>query len=161
MPYCLKCGSPLVSSQIDGRERETCSASCGFVLWDNPTPVVAAIVEYNDAIVLVRNKAWTQKFFGLVTGFLEKGETPDAAVLREVKEELGLAGTIAEFIGNYSFFQMNQLIIAYHVRATGTLTLGDELAESKLIPPEKLRSWEFGTGPAVKDWLAKRIQIHN
>ncbi len=159
MQYCLKCGSPLVTAQIDGRERETCSASCGFVLWDNPTPVVAAIVEYNDAVVLVRNKAWTQKFFGLVTGFLEKGETPDAAVLREVKEELGLDGTIVEFLGNYSFFQMNQLIVTYHIQATGTITLGDELAEYKLIPPEKLRPWELGTGPAVKDWLAKRNRI--
>ena len=87
-----------------GENAKRVRPSCGFVLWDNPTPVVAAIVEYNGAVVLVRNKAWTQKFFGLVTGFLEKGETPDAAVLREVKEELGLAGTTAEFIGNYSFF---------------------------------------------------------
>ncbi len=155
MQYCLKCGSPLVTAQIDGRERATCSASCGFVLWDNPTPVVAAIVEYNDAVVLVRNKAWTQKFFGLVTGFLEKGETPDVAVLREVKEELGLDGTIVEFLGNYSFFQMNQLIVTYHIQATGTITLGDELAEYKLISQDKLRPWEFGTGPAVKDWLAR------
>jgi NADH pyrophosphatase NudC (nudix superfamily) len=156
MPYCLKCGSPLFTAQIDGREREACSASCGFVLWDNPVPVVAAIVEFDGAVVLVQNKAWTQKFLGLVTGFLEKGETPDAAVLREVKEELGLDGTISSFIGNYSFFQMNQLIVAYHIVAKGTICLGDELAEYKLIPPDKLRPWEFGTGQAVKDWLAKR-----
>ncbi|MBI5031165.1 MAG: NUDIX domain-containing protein [Chloroflexi bacterium] len=158
MQYCLKCGNPLVTAQIDGRERKTCSTSCGYVLWDNPVPVVAAIVEYNGAVVLVRNQAWTQKFLGLVTGFLEKGESPDAAILREVKEELGLDGTITSFIGNYSFFQMNQLIIVYHIQATGTIALNDELAEYKLIPPEKLRPWEFGTGPAVKDWLANRNQ---
>jgi hypothetical protein len=49
---------------------------------------------------------------------------------------------------------MNQVIIAYHVKATGTLVLGEELLGSKYIAREKLRPWDFGTGQAVKDWLA-------
>ncbi len=35
----------------------------------------------------------------------------------------------------------------------GEIILGDELAEYKLIPPEKVKPWPFGTGPAVRDWL--------
>ena len=95
--------------------------------------------------------------FGLVTGFLERNETPESGVLREVKEELGLEGRINDFIGCYSFFQMNQLILAYHVQVDGEIVLGEELVECKMVPPEKLRPWEFGTGYAVKDWLKKRI----
>jgi NADH pyrophosphatase NudC (nudix superfamily) len=94
--------------------------------------------------------------FGLVTGFLERGETPDEGVLREVEEELGLVGEIADFIGYYAFFQMNQLLLAFHVKATGEIALGDELEEIRRIPPEKLRPWRFGTGYAVMDWLKRR-----
>ena len=107
-------------------------------------------------MILARNKAWPEKMFGLITGFLEQGETPDAAVLREVREELGLNATIARFIGNYAFFEMNQLLLAYHVPARGEIVLGDELADIKRVPIERLKPWTIGTGPAVRDWLAGR-----
>ena len=144
-------------AEIDGRARLSClSESCDFVFWDNPTPVVAALVEREGAVVLVRNKEWPEKIFGLVTGFLEKGETPETGALREVKEELGLDGRIVDFIGYYSFFEMNQIILAFHVEVQGEIALGDELAEVKVLPPARLRPWAFGTGYAVKDWLQKR-----
>jgi len=115
---------------------------------------VAALVEYQGEIVLARNKAWPEGMFGLVTGFLEKGETPEQAVVREVKEELGLNAAGIDFIGVYAFEQMNQLIVAYHVVAgMGAMTLGEELAEVKVLPPDQVKPWDFGTGQAVRDWL--------
>jgi 8-oxo-dGTP pyrophosphatase MutT (NUDIX family) len=78
--------------------------------------------------------------------------------LREVREELGLAGDIVDFIGFYHFFEMNQLILAFYVQVRGEIVLGDELVEMRLIPPERLRPWSFGTGPAVQDWLDKYLR---
>jgi NAD+ diphosphatase len=157
MKYCPLCGSGLASREIDGKDRLACTAGeCLYVFWDNPTPIVAAILELQGSIVLVRNKGWPEKMFGLVSGFLEKGETPEAAVVREVKEELDLAGSIAEFIGCYSFFEMNQLILAFHVKAEGTVSMSEEISEVKYVSPEKLKPWPFGTGYVVKDWLEKR-----
>jgi len=154
--YCPQCGNLLGSADIAGRQRLVCSAGCGYVLWDNPIPVVAGIVEYGDSVILVRNKDWPEKFFGLVTGFLEKKEKPEEAILRELQEELGLVGEIVGFVGNYAFFQNNQIILAYHVHARGEIQLGEELSAYKLIRPDNLRPWPFGTGPAVKDWLVRR-----
>ncbi len=121
--------------------------------WDNPVPVVAAVVEHEGYIVLARNKLWTQRFFGLITGFLERNENPDAAVLREVEEELGLKARDPRFIGHYGFERMNQLIIAYHVIGEGTITLGDELAEYIRVAPAQARYWPAATGLALRDWL--------
>ena len=87
--------------------------------------------------------------------FWKKGETPETAVKREVKEELGLDSEIMELVGIYSFFEKNQLIIAYQLSAAGEIKLGDELAEIKWISVDKLKPWPFGTGHAVRDWLAK------
>ena len=141
-----------------GLARPACAAAdCDFVLWENPVPVVAALVEYAGQIVLARNATWPEKQFGLITGYLERDETPDTAVAREVAEELGLSAQSVSLIGLYNFAPKNQLIIAYHVLASGQIILNEELAEFKLIEPNKLKAWEFGTGPAVRDWLAGRL----
>ena len=157
MKFCPLCGSGLGMTEIDGRERLGCpSERCDYVFWDNPTPVVAAIVELDGEVILVRNRAWPEKIFGLVTGFLEKGESPEEGILREVREELGIQGKIYDFVGYYSFFEMNQLILAFYVKAQGKIVLGEELIEMKAVRPEKLRPWRFGTGYAVQDWLDRR-----
>jgi NAD+ diphosphatase len=155
--FCPQCGGELVSREAGGLPRPTCpDAACGFVLWDNPVPVVAALVEYDGRIVLARNVAWPENAFGLVTGFLERDEAPEHAVAREVAEELGLAATAVSLIGLYPFARMNQLLIAYHVVAEGRIALNEELAEVKLIEPVRLKPWDFGTGLAVADWLLAR-----
>lgn len=157
--FCPRCGQPLQLATVSDRHRQRCGAAdCGYVHWDNPVPVVAAIVEFDGTIILARNKSWPEKMYGLITGFLEKGETPDEAIRREVREELGLDAVAAHFIGNYAFFEMNQLILAYHVPARGKITLGDELADFRQVPIERLKPWSLGTGPAVRDWLARRGQ---
>jgi NAD+ diphosphatase len=155
--FCPQCGAALQTAPIDGQTRLRCQAAdCDYVHWDNPVPVVAAIVELDGQVVLARNRGWPENRFGLITGFLEKGETPDAGVLREVREELGLSAATAHFIGYYPFFEMNQLILAFHVPARGEIALSEELAAIKQIPVERLKPWTIGTGPAVRDWLASR-----
>jgi NADH pyrophosphatase NudC (nudix superfamily) len=157
--FCQRCGGPLararVDGELDGRER-LCCAACGFVLYDNPTPVVAAIVEHEGDVILARNVGWPEGMYGLVTGFLERDETPEEGVRREVREELGLEGEIVALVGVYTFAPRNELIVAYHLRASGPITVGPELAGIKRVPVEKLRPWPFGTGLAVRDWLARR-----
>ena len=74
MKYCPLCRSVLVNKKIDGEERCACSSeSCAYVFYNNPTPVVAAIVELNGRIVLCHKKGMPETWFGIVAGFLEKG----------------------------------------------------------------------------------------
>lgn len=155
--FCPWCAQPLAERQQAGRARLTCKAEgCGYVHYDNPLPVVAALVEHEGAVLLARNKAWPAGWFGLVTGFLEKGESPEEGALRELREELGLTGRVVKLIGAYPFPERNELIVAYHVRAEGTVALGEEIEAVKRVPPEKLRPWPFATGLAVAEWLKSR-----
>lgn len=154
MKYCPKCGQILLDGVVNGERRLRCaSKDCDFVFWDNPIPVVAAVVEWQGDLILVRPPHWPPKWQGLVTGFLERGETPEQGVLREVREELGQEGDLLSFIGHYAFEQRNQLIMAYHVRIHDEPVLGDELESYKRLPPEQVRPWALGTGPALRDWL--------
>jgi len=157
--FCPRCTKPLALGAVDeGPPRLRCpDSSCGFVHWDNPVPVVAAVVEHEGEVILARNRLWPPKMFALITGFLEKDDPdPASGVLREVDEELGLKGRVAGFIGHYPFQRMNQIIIAYHVVAAGDIVLGEELVEYKKVAPDQLRPWPAATGLALRDWMIGR-----
>jgi len=154
--YCPICATPLTKQSINGENRRACTkTSCDYVEWNNPTPVLAAIAQAGNNVVLVRAIGWPKDWFGLVTGFHESGETAEDGVVREVKEELGLDCQVESLVGVYSFFQMNQVIIAYHVLLDeGDITLdATELIDYKKIPIKELQPWPSGTGKAVQDWL--------
>jgi ADP-ribose pyrophosphatase YjhB (NUDIX family) len=71
------------------------------------------------------------KMFALITGFMEAGESPQEGIAREVKEETNL-DVSANLVGAYEFLRMNQVIIAYHVVATGEVRLSPELVDYRL-----------------------------
>jgi len=153
--YCPLCATPLERRIAGERERSACPA-CGWVHWDNPAPVVAAVIEYEGRVLLARNAAWPPKMFALVTGFLERDESPQAAVAREVKEETNLDTRASTLIGVYEFARKNELIIAYHVVAEGEVRLSEELVDYRLIEPARLRPWPAATGLALADWMRGR-----
>ena len=156
--FCPQCGASLVERQLEERARHVClTEACGFVHWNNPVPVVAAVVEYEGKILLARNAAWTEPtMFALITGFLEKDETPEQGIAREVMEETALHAESIELLGVYEFMRKNELIIAYHVKASGTVRLSAELVEYKLIEPHRLLPWRAGTGLALAEWKRRR-----
>jgi NAD+ diphosphatase len=159
--FCPRCGKPLADRPITDVEgvtstRRACEASCGYVQWKNPVPVVGALVEHEGEILLARNAAWPEGFFALVTGYLEANEDPRAAVAREVKEELGLHVRESHLIGNYIFDRKNEVVMCYHAVAEGTVSLGRELAEYRRHRPAELRPWRRATGLAVADWMRAR-----
>ncbi len=156
--YCPRCSTPLASVNQGGTPRMSCPrAGCGFVHWDNPIPVVGAVVEHPEGVVLVQSIGWPSSWYGLVTGFLEKGEKPEEGILREVKEETGLEAELGEWIGFYPFRRMNQLIMVYHVRVQGEVVIDQtELADFRIVPLSQLRPWKAATGYALSDWLKTR-----
>jgi len=121
--------------------------------------VLAAVIELTDRdghLLLARNAAWSGKMFGLITGFMEAGETPEEGIAREVAEETSLKVSALELIGVYDFQRMNQVIIAYHAQASGEIALSPELAEYRLYAPSAVKCWPAGTGYALADWLRSR-----
>ncbi|MFG6466535.1 NUDIX domain-containing protein [Roseateles sp. BYS87W] len=160
--FCPDCASELawMARAEDGGEktRLRCPA-CEFTHWNNPTPVLAAVIECADRdgqVLLARNAAWPGRFFGLVTGFLEAGEAPEDGIRREIAEETSLQVTALNLLGVWDFQRMNQIIIAYHAQAQGEICLSPELAEYKLLAPQDVRCWPQGTGQALAQWLRSR-----
>ena len=103
--------------------------------------------------LLARNALWQEGVFGLITGFMEAGESPEAGICREVREETGLQARALRLLGCWEFLRMNQVLIAYHVRAEGEVRLSPELLEHRWVTPEQAQCWPAGTGYALAHWV--------
>jgi len=160
--YCPSCATelqPLAQLEDGGEKVRMRCPACSWTHWNNPTPVLAAVIECADRdglVLLARNAAWTGRMFALITGFMEAGESPENGIRREVLEETSLQVDALELIGVYEFERMNQVIIAYHALARGEIQLSPELAEYKLFAPQDIVCWPAGTGYALADWLRSR-----
>jgi len=41
--FCPHCSAPLIEATLQSELRSMCSKQCGFIHYDNPTPVVACV----------------------------------------------------------------------------------------------------------------------
>jgi NAD+ diphosphatase len=157
--FCPQCATPLafITLAEDGgdKERLRCPA-CGYTHWNNPTPVLAAVIEYHGQILLARNAAWPGKTYALITGFMEAGETPQEGIAREISEETSLTTTELNLLGVYDFQRMNQVIIAYHAVCHGEVQLSPELVDYRLFNLADVKCWPAGTGYALAEFLRSR-----
>jgi len=154
--YCPLCGDRLIKAVRELTEKLVCrSDECEFVNWGNPTPVVLGIVEYGNQFILLNNYDWPEWKYSLVSGFVDTKESPERAIVREIKEELDLAALEPRLIHVSLYERLNQIMITYHAKATGKITLNSENRDYKLLSRDQLGEWEFGLGAtsAVKKWL--------
>ena len=73
-----------------------------------------------------------------------------------MKEELGLETLAITPIGNYIFERKNEVMLCYHVVASGEVRLSAELSDYRRYKPHELRPWPRATGFAVADWMTSR-----
>jgi len=89
--FCPHCGSrfKLVPHE---QTRELACPTCGYIMWLNSKPTASCLLINNKKEVLLakRAKAPNKGWYDVPGGFLELGETPEAGVKREIKEELGI-----------------------------------------------------------------------
>lgn len=83
---------------IEGKERKYCP-SCDFIGYRNPLPVAVAVAVRDKRFLLIKRGIPPKKgVWGSPSGFIEVGETPEEACLRELKEEAGVTGEIVRLI---------------------------------------------------------------
>ena len=136
--FCPLCRYCLRRKRIDSRKRLVCQ-KCGWIYYENPLPVVVCAVKYGKGKILIakRNLAPGKNRWALPGGFVESEETPEAACLRELKEETGLRGKIKRLIGVYvqrTRYYGPLLIIGYEVSISkNSLSLNNELKEAEFF----------------------------
>ena len=137
--FCYRCGEKTERRLNDGRQRAFCSR-CQEYLYENPVPSVAVICSNpTGEVLLVKRKVepgtggWC-----LPGGFIEIGETPEQAALRELSEETGLHGRNPHLIGvetHLNGFYGDVLIIGFAVELQDYLPHPSDDAGAALFFP--------------------------
>ena len=85
--FCAKCGQKS-EIKMGGWQRD-CPA-CGTHHFPRTDPVVIMLITHGNAVLMGRSPGWPEGMYSLLAGFIEPGETIEAAVRREVFEEAGV-----------------------------------------------------------------------
>jgi NAD+ diphosphatase len=85
--FCAKCGEP--TEMVQAGWQRTCG-SCRASHFPRTDPVVIMLITRGDKVLMGRSPGWPRGMFSLLAGFVEPGETLEAAVRREVFEEAGV-----------------------------------------------------------------------
>jgi 8-oxo-dGTP pyrophosphatase MutT (NUDIX family) len=121
--FCALCGTALVQPH-DAKLNPTCPA-CS---WFRPTyalPVVLVLAHAPDGrIVFTRKSDWPAGAWALVAGFIEVGETAEAAAIREVAEEIGLIATQPRVVRTLA--RADQLLVYVEVAIDGEPRAGSD-----------------------------------
>jgi len=148
--FCPLCGDYLHKKQVDDRKRLVCQ-KCGWIDYKNPLPVVVCVAKKKDGKILItkRNQKPGLNKWALPGGFIELGETPEAACLRELEEETGIKGRIKKLVGVYSQrtkLYGSLLIIGYEVSVSRyNLLLNNELKDARFFSKDTLPHIPFSS----------------
>ena len=146
--FCHFCGAKLTRKIYEGRERFFC-IKCNTPIYENPVPATCIIVIDNtQRILLVKRSVEPKKgFWCLPGGFIELGEMPDKAALRELNEETGLTGKINMHIGvtsAHSDMYNTILMVCYLVNDyNGKLIAGDDALDAVFFDIDTLPEIAF------------------
>lgn len=164
--FCPICQSSLVRKKHEGDYRLSCSG-CKWIHYDNPLPSVAALVinEKQEVLLIKRGVAPSKGKWALPTGFIEQHETPEEAVVRELKEEAGVSGVIRGLVGVYTEHTRmygNVLLIGYDLRiTTGSPKSGSDTVAVKYFPLNRLPGIPFASHRAViRDGLSSSESVY-
>ncbi len=165
--YCPHCATPLENGTENNSFVQVCP-KCGWVHYFNPIPSSAILPVLPDGhLVLIRRK--NEPFAGkwaIPSGFIEYGESPEEAALRELKEETGLEGrivTLLDIAQKESSVYGSVLVITYIVSITdGTMNAQDDALEIAAFPLDQLPPIEIEIFQNVLEkyrrWLAENKQ---
>ncbi len=149
--YCPKCGSP--HFMVNNEKSKRC-ADCGFVYYFNPSAATVAFIlnNRNELLVCKRGKEPAKGTWDLSGGFIDRYETGEEGVAREVREETGLEVTHAVYLFTlpnvylYSGFPVHTLdqFFLCQVKDTHIVQAMDDVAESFWVPLTEIDPDKFG-----------------
>ena len=87
--FCGVCGKPTLPFQ-GGHVRRCTNEASPHEVYPRTDPAVIMLVASGDHCLLGRQSSWAPGMFSTLAGFVEPGETPEEAVIREVMEETGV-----------------------------------------------------------------------
>jgi NAD+ diphosphatase len=167
--FCAACGT--ATAMTHGGWQRSCP-SCGTSHFPRTDPVVIMLITNGDRVLLGRSAAWPEGMYSLLAGFMEPGETIEAAVRREVAEEVGVRVGAVRYLASQPWPYPTSLMIGCAGLAeTETITPDPtEIEDARWISRDELATVFAGAHPSIRaprsgaiagfllrNWLADRL----
>jgi NAD+ diphosphatase len=125
--FCGRCGLFLKTSQT---ERAKECPKCGLLHFPRLAPAIIVLVERGDQLLLARSRHFLPDMYSVLAGFVEPGESLEEAVVREVKEEVGIDVKDIRYFSSQPWPFPHSLMIGFTATYTGgEISLNDEEIE--------------------------------
>lgn len=167
--FCANCGA--LSDAVQGGWQRNCP-DCGRMHFPRTDPVVIMLITHGNSVLLGRGAQWPQGMYSLLAGFMEPGETIEAATRREVLEETSVQVGPVSYLASQPWPYPSSLMVGTWGEATSTEIKIDpaELEDAIWLTREELLDVFAGRNreisPARKgsiaqfllaNWLADRL----
>jgi ADP-ribose pyrophosphatase YjhB (NUDIX family) len=158
--FCPRCGRRVRRHREDGYWRARCPA-CGWTYYGNPVAAAGAVIVRGARVLLVRRgRAPYKGTWDIPGGFVEAGENAEAALRRELREELGVTARTLRFVGSASdrYGPRGIPILSLVFRATvrGTMHPTDDIASLEWFDRGRI-PWQDIAFPALRDLLRHHL----
>lgn len=167
--FCARCGAQSAMAMA-GWQRNC--ADCGGRHFPRTDPVVIMLVTNGNSVLLGRSPGWPEGMYSLLAGFVEPGETIEAAVRREVFEETGVRVGAVSYLSSQPWPFPASLMMGCAGDALNTDITVDpvEIEDAIWVSREELAEAFIGAHPRVMparkgaiahfllyNWLADRL----
>ncbi len=153
--FCPNCGQPVEDQVKFGRVRRFCPA-CGYIHFVDPKVAVVTFIERDGRVLLVKRGVDPERGkWSLPGGYVDFGEDPILAAVRETAEETGLTVEITRLV-DVTFPPNKVIVIAYAARVIdGTLGAADDVEDVGWFTPGDLPELAFeSTQRLVSQWIS-------
>jgi NAD+ diphosphatase len=135
--FCGRCGGSTERSTV---ERVRTCTRCGHGAFPRLSPAVIALVERDGRALLARNARTNMPFHTVLAGFVEVGETLEAAVARELAEEAGIEVDDIRYFGSQPWPFTGSLMVGFTARwKSGNLVAAEEeIVDADWFAPDAL-----------------------
>ncbi|EAR50535.1 hydrolase, NUDIX family protein [Oceanicola granulosus HTCC2516] len=167
--FCAVCGN---ASRMEMGGWQRVCPQCGGRHFPRTDPVVIMLITRGNSLLLGRSPHWPERMYSLLAGFVEPGETIEAAVRREVAEETGVRVGRVDYLASQPWpFPTSLMIGCRGVAETEALTLDPvEIEAAEWVSRERLLDVFAGRDESIQparagsiahflmhNWLADRL----
>ncbi len=125
--FCGRCGTQL-RTKITERAKEC--PKCGLLHFPRLAPAIIVLVERGNELLLARSRHFMVGMYSVLAGFVEPGESLEEAVVREVREEVGISVQDIQYFGSQPWPFPHSLMIGFTATyAGGEISLEDSEIE--------------------------------
>lgn len=108
--FCSRCGTKTLRKP---EERGKECPNCGELFYPRISPAVIVLIRKGKEILLARSPNFPPDMYSLIAGFVEPGESAEAAVVREIREEVGIEVKNITYFGTQAWPFPNSLMIGF------------------------------------------------